>query len=94
MERHEHRDRRDRGARSAEPAQRRGAAGTAAKAAPSPTAPKAASDLSKLFTPEKTVLHPGLYRFEYTGGVLTGVSPVVFFTGNGVVRPMAEKPAN
>jgi len=51
----------------------------------------APSDLSTLFTRRTGILRPGLYRFDYDeSGLLTGLTPVEFFTGAGIVRPTAD----
>jgi hypothetical protein len=66
--------------------------GTKAKGVVSPPGggPASLTDLSSLYERDKAILRPGLYRFVYSDGVLTGIAPVAFFTGTGVVMPVPE----
>ncbi len=48
-------------------------------------------DLSSYYTKNGGILRPGLYRFDFDpNGHLAGMTPVVFFTGNGTVKSVGE----
>lgn len=51
------------------------------------TSPPPLIDLSGLFEPGHFILRPGLYRFVYKNGTLTGLEAVSYFTGCGAVSP-------
>jgi hypothetical protein len=83
-----------------------GGAGAAAKSAskaqaggPGGGLPQLPADLSSYYGAANGILRPGLYRFNYdANGVLTSLTAVSFFTGNGPAAPGANggfvKPAS
>ena len=77
-----------------------GGAGAAAKTAAKAKAggpggggglPQLPADLSSYYGAANGILRPGLYRFNYdANGVLTSLTAVSFFTGNGTAAPGAN----
>jgi hypothetical protein len=61
----------------------KGAATGGAGGAPGVAAAKTLGDLKDLYTADRHILRPGLYRFVYDkDGKLTGIEPVTLFTGS------------